>query len=200
MSQGWKLPAIAHALLKGYRFMFARYISLRRFRIVVALACVPGVLSFARAAEAQAKPSVLTQKAGKYAVDLRVPQDGLYAEDETDVEFHVSDLSQDDPVQGAPPIVNAKVTARVTMPAMASMPAQSPRIHAEGVPGDYGVVLLFPHGGEYRLDLTITPPADKPFTVSYNVPVGDVQTDRRRKPKPKPYSLEVASNPPTPEA
>src|SRR4051812_21335739 len=88
----------------------------------------------------QAGPSTMMKKAVKYAVELRLPQEGLFAERETDLEFHVSDTSLDDPVQGAPPIVRAKVTARVTMPSMASMPAQSPSTHAEGVPGDYGVV------------------------------------------------------------
>jgi hypothetical protein len=180
--------------------MFVHYGSVRRSSIAVVLACVCWTALSVGAGNAQTKPSVLTQKAEKYAVDLRVPQDGLYAEDETDVEFHISDSSQDDPVQGAPPIVNAMVTARVTMPAMASMPAQAPKIHTEGVPGDYGVVLLFPHGGEYRIDLTITPPADKPFTVSYHVPVGDVQAARGRKPKPKPYTLEVTSAPSSVEA
>src|SRR5579871_1364541 len=164
--------------------MFVRYRSLRRFRCAASLTCACLALLLTRSAVAQTKSTVLTQKAGRYAVDLRMPQDGLYAEDEIDVEFHVSDISQDDPVQGAPPIVNAKVTARVTMPAMASMPAQSPKIHAEGVPGDYGVVLLFPHGGDYRLELTITPPTDKPFTVSYSVPVGDARAARGKKPKP----------------
>ena len=111
---------------------------------------------------------------------------GLFAEEETDVEFHVADASQDDPVQGAPPIVKAKVAARVTMPTMAAMPAQSPKTHTEGVPGDYGVVLYFPHGGEYQIDLTITPPGDKAFTVSYKVPVGDAQAAKGRKASPNP--------------
>ena len=52
------------------------------------------------AVRAQAAPSTVTKKAGKYAVDLRLPEQGLFAQEETDVEFHVSDLSQDDPVQG----------------------------------------------------------------------------------------------------
>jgi hypothetical protein len=151
-------------------------------------------------ANGQAAHAAVTRKAGKYAVDLRLPQDGLFAEEETDVEFHVSDTSQDDPVQGAPPIVRAKASARVTMPAMASMPAQLPKIHSEGVPGDYGVVLYFPHGGEYKLDLTITPPGGAPFTVSYSVPVGDAQPAKGRRLKPRPYSLEVETGPTMPEA
>ena len=148
----------------------------------------------------QSRSATVTQKAGKYGVDLRLPEQGLVAQEEADVEFHVSDLSQDDPVQGAPPVVKAKISARVTMPTMASMPAQSPKTHTEGVPGDYGVVVYFPHGGDYQLDLTITPLNDKAFTVSYKVPVGDARASTGRKPAPKPYTLEVRSDPPTPEA
>ena len=79
-------------------------------------------------AGAQTQQPAHEQRAGKYAVDLRVPREGLFADQETDVEFHVSDASQDDPVQGPPPIVRAAIAARVTMPAMASMPAQLPRL------------------------------------------------------------------------
>lgn len=147
-----------------------------------------------------AQSTAVTQKAGKYAVDLRLPGQGLAAQDETDIEFHVSDLSQDDPVQGAPPIVKAKIAARVTMPSMASMPAQLPRTHSEGVPGDYGVVLYFPHGGDYRLDLTITPLNDKAFTVSYKLPVGDARPATGRKATPQPYTLQVQSDPTKPVA
>ncbi|HZO91765.1 MAG TPA: FixH family protein [Chthonomonadaceae bacterium] len=138
-----------------------------------------------------------TQKAGKYAVELRIPAEGLYADEETDIEFRVTDTSQDDPVQGAPPVVKAKVSARLTMPSMPSMPAQTPKTHSEGVPGDYGVVVYFPHGGEYHLDLNITPPDDKPFTVSFQVPVDDADAVKKRPPKPRPYTLEVVPAPKT---
>jgi hypothetical protein len=140
------------------------------------------------------------QKAGRYAVELRVPAEGLFAAEEIDVEFRVTDTSQDDPVQGAPPVVNAKVSADVTMPAMPGMPAQKPKTHAEGVPGDYGVALFFPHGGDYRVALTITPPSDKPFTVAFKVPVGDAQPAGKGKPKPQPFILDVKTNPSQPKA
>jgi YtkA-like len=168
----------------------------------VALILTPAalVVSLPMRGASQTKSSPLTQKAGKYAVELRLPQEGLFADEENDVEFHVSDTSQDDPVQGAPPIVKAKVSARITMPSMSTMPAQSPKTHAEGVPGDYGVVLYFPHGGEFQIDLIITPPGDKAFTVSYKASVGDAQAAKGRKPRTRPYTLEVASVPQTPEA
>jgi len=149
---------------------------------------------------AQQKPAALTQKSGKYSVDLRLPSEGLFAEQETDIEFHVSDTSMDDPVQGPPPIVKAAIAARVTMPIMASMPAQLPKTHSEGVPGDYGVVVYFPHGGDYRLDLKISPPGGAPFTVAYKLPVGDAHAAKGRFAAPRPYTLEVVSDPRTPEA
>lgn len=152
-----------------------------------------GALAFA-----QNTPKNPTQKAGNYAVELRVPAEGLFAEEEIDIEFRVTDTSKEDPVQGAAPVVRAKVTAKLTMPSMSSMPNAIPKTHAEGVPGDYGVVCFFPHGGEYQIDLTIAPPEEKPFTVSFRVPVRDFT--KNRKPKPKPYTLEVRSNPITPRA
>jgi len=175
---------------------------LRRLTSLVALmlGLSAAIVSAAVPGDTQSRPAAITRKAGKYAVDLRLPQQGLVAQEEADVEFHVSDLSQDDPVQGAPPIVKAKVSARVTMPTMASMPAQSPKTHTEGVPGDYGVVVYFPHGGDYQLDLTITPLNDKAFTVSYKVPVADAHASTGRRPAPQPYTLQVRSDPTTPEA
>jgi hypothetical protein len=182
--------------MNTYRFVVHRLTSLAALTVGLSVWFV----SMPVFGSTQAHPSAVTQKAGKYAVDLRLPEAGLNAQEEMDVEFHVSDLSQDDPVQGAPPIVKAKVVARVTMPTMASMPAQSPKTHAEGVPGDYGVVVYFPHGGDYQLDLTITPLNDKAFTVSYKVPVGDAKASAGRKLTPQPYTLEVRSDPAHPQA
>ena len=170
------------------------------FAAFLMLCCAASGIAFSAQAGAQTSAPAMTRRAGKYAVDLRIPKEGLFAGEETDVEFHVADASQDDPVQGPPPIVKAVVMARVTMPAMAAMPAQSPKIHAEGVPGDYGIALFFPHGGEYQLDLAITPPNAPAFTVSYKVPVGDAQPTKNRKLRTLPYTLEVVSNPKAPTA
>ena len=169
-------------------------------RIVPALAALLLALAQARAISQPSPPKNPVQKSGKYAVELRVPPEGLFAEEEVDVELRVTDTSQDDPVQGPPPVVNAKVAADVWMPSMPGMPRQKPKTHAEGVPGDYGVLLFFPHGGEYSIDLTITPPSDKPFKVSFKVPVKDPLPPNKRKPKPQPYVLEVKSRPSTPRA
>ena len=63
---------------------------------------------------AQEKPNNV-RKAGKYSVELRPPIDGIFAGEETDIEFHISDASQDDPVLGAPPVVGAKIVPTVTV-------------------------------------------------------------------------------------
>jgi hypothetical protein len=163
---------------------------------VLALLCIAIGLQQAGAQNKAVNP---VQKSGKYAVELRVPPEGLYAGEEIDIEFRVTDATNEDPVLGAAPIANAKVTAEVSMPSMPAMPRQKPKTHAEGVPGDYGVVAFFPHGGEYLIDLTITPPNEKAFNVGFKVNVKD-EGLQGRKPKAQPYSLEVVSKPVTPRA
>lgn len=170
----------------------------RAAALIVALSAA-GLLPLTPSA-AQSISTPLTKRVGKYTVELRVPPEGLFADQETDVEFHVADASLDDPVQGPPPIVKAAITARVTMPRMAAMPAQAPKIHAEGVPGDYGVVLYFPHGGEYQMDLSIAPPGGTAFAVSYKLPVADATAAKGKTSRAKPYTLEVTSAPNEPEA
>lgn len=140
------------------------------------------------------------QKSGPYQVELRVPPVGLYAGEETDLEFRISDTSKTDPVLGAPGVIRAQVKSTVTMPAMAGMPPALPKIHREGVPGDYGLVTTFPHGGTYRIALAVTPPGDtaKPFSVAFDVEVKDA--DSTRKAAPAPYTLTLVSNPDKPVA
>ncbi len=139
-------------------------------------------------------------RVGKYSVQLRIPVGGLSAGQETDVELHIADASQDDPVQGPPPVVNAKLVATVTMPIMASMPSQTPKIHQEGVAGDYGVVMFFPHGGDYLLKLSIVPPGDSSFSVTFKLPVGDAKANSAiKRPLTLPYSLSISTLPATPK-
>ncbi len=138
-----------------------------------------------------AAPKLTVRDVGSYKIELRMPVDGLYADVETDIEFHVSDTTQDDPVLGAAPIVNAKVSAAILMPAMPSMPQQEPKIHQEGVPGDYGVVAYFPHGGDYQLTLIVTPPSAKPIKVTFLLSVNDAAARLGKPAQPKPYTLEV---------
>lgn len=129
-----------------------------------------------------------TVKSGKYVVELRVPAAGLFAKEETDVEFSLKDSSKDDPVLGMAGVPNAKASASVTMPEMPGMPPAIPAIHNEGVPGDYGIVLFFPHGGQFQIDLTLTPPDDKPFKVTFKVDVNDESSGKAR---PQPYYAEL---------
>jgi hypothetical protein len=150
-------------------------------------------------ARAQSKNPV--QKAGKYSVELRLPAAGVAAGEEIDIEFRVGDTSREDAVNGVPGVVRAKIDGVVTMPSMASMPAVKPKIHSEGVPGDYGLVTRFPHGGDYLITLNITPPGEgvEPFTVSFPVSVKDAKEKGAKEQKVEaPYTLEVKSNPPRP--
>ncbi len=82
------------------------------------------------------------------------------------------------------------------MPSMPGMPAQSPKVHTEGVPGDYGIETYFPHGGEYLIELTLTAPGEeKPIKVSFTVDVKDAEAAKNRKPKPKPFYAELINKP-----
>jgi hypothetical protein len=167
--------------------------SLTTKRISTFLSCAALSLLSLTAAFAQIKP--VEKKVGKYAVTIRVPET-LYAEEVTDIEFRLGDTSNNDPVLGAAGVIRAKTLAKVTMPSMPGMPAQSPKIHAEGVPGDYGIETYFPHGGEYLVELTLTAPgADKPFKVSFTVDVKDAEAMKNRKPKPKPFYAELINKP-----
>lgn len=140
-----------------------------------------------------APPAAALQKSvGKYQITLRPPVDGVYAGEQIDIEFRVVDTSRIDPVSGATGVVRAQTKATVTMPEMAGMPAQYPKIHTEGVPGDYGLECFFPHGGEYKIALSITPPGEsKPISVSFLVDVQDAEARQGKKPAPKPYFVEV---------
>jgi hypothetical protein len=147
-----------------------------------------------------AQENLPSKKAGKYEVSLRVPADGLFAGEEMQIEFRVVDTSQVDPVLGATPIVRAKVASTVDMPAMPGMPKVEETAHPEGIPGEYGIHPSFPHGGEYRLKLNITPPAGEPFAVDFPLAVADAAPAGKRKPGVKPYRAELVSAPKNPKA
>ncbi len=133
------------------------------------------------------------QKAGKYQVSLRLPEEGLVSGDEQQIEFRVVNLSREDPVLGPAAVVRAVAQAVITMPAMPSMPKIEVLAHSEGVPGDYGLHPTFAHGGDYLLLLKIAPPADEPFAIEFPLKVADELPNR--KPRPKPFKLELATAP-----
>lgn len=133
-------------------------------------------------------------KFGKYEATLRLPEGGLFAQEETDVEFRVVDTTQKDPVEtGFKGVGAIDASATVTMPSMAGMPAAKPTVHREGVPGDYGVVLFFAHGGEYKLDLKLAIPNDGVKNISFRLNVKDERPANSHKVQP--YRLAVVDWP-----
>ena len=139
-------------------------------------------------------------KAGKYEVTLRPPADGLWAGEEMQIEYRVVDASKVDPLMGAAPVIRSQTKSRIDMPLMPSMAALVATAHAEGVPGEYGIHPVFPHGGEYRLTLQITPPGDTEFEVVFPLQIADASAVRGRKPKPAAYLAELQAQPKSPKA
>lgn len=134
---------------------------------------------------ADAVKVVTKVKFGKFEAELRVPEDGLYAQEEIDVEFRVVDTTAKDPVEeGFKGVGAIEATAVMTMPSMAGMPEAKPEVHREGVPGDYGIVLFFPHGGDYKIDLTLKIPGSGEHKIAFKVDVKDERPASASKPQP----------------
>jgi hypothetical protein len=135
----------------------------------------------------------------KYQAELRLPSEGLFAGEETDVEFRIVDTTQKDPVEeGFKGVGAIDASATLTMPSMPGMPEAKPTVHREGVPGDYGIVLFFAHGGEFQIDLNLKFPNRETHKVSFKV---NVQDERPAKIKQKaPYRLQVVDWPKTAKA
>lgn len=137
---------------------------------------------------------VTKAKFGKYEAVLRVPEEGLFAGEEIDVEFRVVDTTQKDPIEeGFKGVGAIEASAKLTMPSMPGMPEAFPEVHREGVPGDYGIVLFFPHGGDYQIDLTLKIPNDATHKIAFKVDVKDEPEDGSAKPQP--YRLDVVDWP-----
>jgi hypothetical protein len=140
-----------------------------------------------------------SERAGKYEVSLRLPEDGLYAGEETEIEFRVVDTSQVDPVLGPTPIVRALIKVVIDMPSMPGMPKYEEVAHPEGIPGEYGVHPTFPHGGEYVMHLAVNPPVGEAFEMKFPLQVLDADGSGKRKPKPRPFRFELTANPKRPK-
>lgn len=136
-----------------------------------------------------------SKKVGKYLVSLRLPEGGLFSEEEQQIEFRIVDADKEDPVLGPTPIVRAAIRSIVSMPSMPSMPKGEETAHPEGIPGDYGLHPTFAHGGEYLLTLNVTPPSGDPFTVDFTLKVADLAEAPARKPRIKPFRVEVKAEP-----
>lgn len=133
------------------------------------------------------------RREGKYLVTLRLPEGGLYAGEEQEIEFRLQDLGRTDPVLGPPGVIRAVIRATISMPSMPSMPRAEEVAHEEGVPGDYGIHPVFAHGGEYLLTLEIKPPAGDQFSVSFPLLVKDAGSER--KSRARVYRLESKTEP-----
>ena len=139
------------------------------------------------------------QDFGKYRAELRIPAEGIFAGEEIDLEFRVVDRTQKDPVEaGFRGVGGIEATATLTMPAMIGMPEARPNVHREGVPGDYGVEIYFPHGGDFRLDLDLSIPGAGHRRVGFTIPVKDPRPSGMKRVAP--YRLEVIDWPREAEA
>ena len=134
------------------------------------------------------------QNAGPYLVTLRLPPDGLYAQEEMQIEFRIEDTTRPDPLTVYTAVIRATPEAVIDMPAMAGMPPFTEIAHAEGTPGDYGIHPTFAHGGEFRLRLTVQPGAIAEF------PLTVLDSAARRKRLPPRYTLELTTDPKKPKA
>jgi hypothetical protein len=138
------------------------------------------------------------QVSGKYEVILRLPQDGLVAGEEMEIELRISDRSRNDPVMGNAPVVRASVTGVIEMPAMPAMPKIEEQAHPESIAGDYGIHPTFAHAGEFRLTVNVTPSGGDPFAVQFPLSVNDADPHRKRIPPA--YRLELTTLPKNPKA
>ncbi len=123
--------------------------------------------------------------------------DALYAGEDVDVEFFLGDTRKSDPVLGPGPVPRATLKAQVTMPMMPGMGAIVPTIHEESQPGYYGMVLNFPHGGEYVATISAHTRTGETASLSFPLKVLDFQPGRRRG---KPYRLDLSLSPSRPRS
>jgi len=134
-----------------------------------------------------------TVQAGKYVIELWVPDEGVHAGEEIDIEFGVFDSTKKERDGGLAGVPDVTAKAVVTMPSMEGMPKQRPHIHREGRAGVQGLELFFPHGGEYKIALTLTPKGERPVQANFMVEVKDERpADAVRK---APYALQVVDFP-----
>ena len=163
-----------------------------------------GLLLAAGTAASLASAAALPQQeAGPYVVTLLLPASGLFAGEEMEIEFRVEKV-------GGEPLPWARIRGVVDMPSMPAMARFDEIAHREGIPGVYGVHPSFPHGGDYRLCLTILPPEVQPigdprpteaFTFEFPLTVWDASSSpTRESAKVKPYVLDLIASPRHPTA
>jgi hypothetical protein len=177
---------------------------MRRFAGAFSLALA---LSATSAGAAEDAPRA---RAGPYDVSLRLPPGGLFAGEEMEIEFRVDRLDRTDASGRPEPLALARVRAVADMPSMPSMARFDEIAHREDSPGVYGVHPTFPHGGDYRLCLTILPPPfpvagdprpAEPLVVEFPLAVADAASSPTREArKIKPFVLDLTTSPAHPLA
>lgn len=146
-----------------------------------------------QAASKAAADEPTSVKIGKYVVEMWPPEDGVYAGEELDIEFGVFDSTMKEADGGLMGVPDVSVSAVVTMPSMEGMPEQRPNVHKEGRAGVQGLELFFPHGGDYKIALTLTPKGGQPMKTSFKVDVKDERPANATKKAP--YELRVVDFP-----
>jgi hypothetical protein len=143
------------------------------------------------------------QRQGPYEATLMLPAAGLYAGEEMEIEFKVLDVERPDGSGAPTPLTWGELLAEASMPSMPSMAAFSEIAHREGIPGVWGVHPTFPHGGDYRLCITLVPPAaavagrpSVPLTFEFPLTVWDAASSPTPVPaRIRPFTLELTTEP-----
>lgn len=147
------------------------------------------------------------QRQGPYEVTLMLPPAGLYAGAEMEIEFRVVDVEHPDGTGSPTPLPWGELLGEVSMPSMPSMRGFSEIAHREGIPGVFGVHPTFPHGGDYRLCLTLLPPPQGaqslrpprpsvPLTFEFPLTVWDAASSPTPVPaRIRPFSLDLTTSP-----
>ncbi len=122
----------------------------------------------------------------------------------------MEEVEDRDSARAPRPLAWGRILAQVDMPSMTSMPRFEEIAHREGIPGVFGVHPTLPHGGDYRLCLTILPPEiplpghpapSSPLAFEFPLSVGDAPASpHRESAKVKPYALDLIATPRHPVA
>ena len=176
--------------------------------VVAALLLVAGASARVRAASPRTQaapataPSSEVRKAGNFAVELRPPAGGVYAEEETEVEFRVADATLGDIHSSVAGVPRARVRAKITLTSDPSVSVSEPSVRSASVPGDYALSATFPQAGAYAVELNVTPPGDgaKEFTVTLPLTVKEKTDPKKREAAALPYKLKLEMEPRRPAA
>lgn len=107
-----------------------------------------------------------TVTADPYMAALRTDLKTIAPGKSTTLDFFIMDSTSMAPSE------KLTVTAALSMPAMAGMTMEQPKVSPGDKPGHYSVSLTFPHAGDYKLDLTVSPATGKPTILSFKITPG----------------------------